>query len=437
MDLKAEARREYLRGALWVLPGMGVIAALAVGSLLSVIEIDEDSPFGFLAFQGTSEDARALLIGIAATVITVMALMLGLTVVALQLASTQFSPRLLRNFLQDRPNQLVLAVLVTTFTYCTAGLFTVGVSSGERSESFPRLAVSGALVLMFASLLAIVFFIHHLMHGIQIDAIMTRVERSTLNVLDSWPDRRGGDVPDEVAQPPVWAVAVPAKRSGYVQTVHPETVIELAERNDVVISFVPRVGDHVVAGLPIAWVWRASPERPAPDPAAFRDVGVDAIRIGFERTFEQDAALGIRQLVDVASKALSPAINDPYTAVQSIDRLTVVFTTIARKWIGPDLRRDATGAVRVVAPTIPFDEYVRLCSAQIRRFGCKEPAVVRRLLHMLEAGGASCAADPGRTAVIAEHVRLLLADAERSIVQPADFDIIRNQGAELLDRLAV
>ncbi len=184
MDLNTEARREYLRGALWVLPGVGVVVALVAGSLLSLIEIDEDSSFDILAFQGTSEDARALLIGIAATVITVMALMLGLTVVALQLASTQFSPRLLRNFLHDRPNQLVLAVLVTTFTYSTAGLFTVGVSSGARSEEFPRLAVSGALVLMFASLIAIVFFIHHLMHGIQIDAIISRVERSTLQVLD-------------------------------------------------------------------------------------------------------------------------------------------------------------------------------------------------------------------------------------------------------------
>ncbi len=192
-----------------------------------------------------------------------------------------------------------------------------------------------------------------------------------------------------------------------------------------------------MAGLPVAWVWRDSPERPAPDPTIFRDIGIGTVRIGFERTFEQDAALGIRQLVDVASKALSAAINDPYTAVQAIDRLTVVITTLARKQLGPEICRDSSGEVRVVAPTIPFEEYVKLCSAQIRRYGSKEPAVVRRLLHMLEAGGAACAADPSRTAVIAEHVRLLLADAERSIVQPADFEVIRDEGAELLERLTV
>lgn len=435
MDLKSEARREYLKGALWVLPALGVVLALAAGSALSLIDIDEESWFGFLAFQGTADDARSLLIGIAGTVITVMALMLGLTVLALQLASTQFSPRLLRNFLQDRQNQVVLAVLVATFTFATAGLFTVGVSAGERSQSFPRLAVSGALVLLFASLLALVFFIHHLTHSIQIDAITARIERRTLDVLATWPDRRGVTTPRDELEPPPWAVAVPASRSGYVQTAHPEAAVDLAAAHDVMIHIVPRVGDHVVVGLPAAWVWRSSPEHPVPDPVTFGQAVDAAVRVGFERTFEQDAALGIRQLVDIASKAASAAINDPYTAVQAIDRLTVVLTTLARKELGDDVRNDATGTPRVIQPTIPFSEYMKLCSAQIRRYGCKEPAVVRRLLRMLDCAATVVASDPLRSAAVADHVRLVLADAERAIAQPADFDLIREEGQQLLDRI--
>src|SRR5690242_16361698 len=153
--IRRDALSEYVRGSLWVLPTLSVLAALAAGSLLSLVSIGPHSP---LAFQGTSDDARNLLIGIAGTMVTVIALLLGLTVVALQLSSTQYSPRLLRNFLRDRPNQIVLSVFVATFAYSAAGLYTVGVSGGSRTASFPRLAVSGALVLLFVSLGLLVFF---------------------------------------------------------------------------------------------------------------------------------------------------------------------------------------------------------------------------------------------------------------------------------------
>jgi hypothetical protein len=137
-------------------PGQSV-----AGSVLSLIDLGAKSP---LVFQGTADDARTLLIGITGTMVTVIALLLGLTVVALQLSSTQFSPRLLRNFLRDRPNQIVLSVFVGTFAYSAAGLYTVGVSAGTRSTDFPRLAVAGALVLLFASLAMLVYFADHLAH---------------------------------------------------------------------------------------------------------------------------------------------------------------------------------------------------------------------------------------------------------------------------------
>ena len=131
--------REYVRGSLWVLPTLSVLAALAAGALLSSVSIGPRSP---LAFQGTPDDARTLLLGISGTMVTVIALLLGLAVVALQLSSTQFSPRLLRNFLRDRPNQVVLSAFVATFAYSAAGLYTVGVSGGNRTAAFPRLAVN-------------------------------------------------------------------------------------------------------------------------------------------------------------------------------------------------------------------------------------------------------------------------------------------------------
>src|SRR6266536_1178371 len=168
------ALREYVRGSLWVLPSLSVLAALAAGAALSSVRAGPRSP---LAFQGTPDDARTLLLGITGTMITIIALLLGLAVVALQLSSTQFSPRLLRSFLRDRPNQVVLSAFVATFAYSAAGLYTVGVSGGNRTAAFPRLAVSGAIVLLFASLGLLVFFADHLVHSLHDRVDLDRVHQ--------------------------------------------------------------------------------------------------------------------------------------------------------------------------------------------------------------------------------------------------------------------
>ena len=136
MRWRTEALWEYARGALWVLPGISLIAALVLGALLSKVQVSAGMPVQRLLFQGTADDARTLLIGITGTVITVIALVLGLTLVALQLSSTQYSPRVLRNFLRDRPNQVFLSVIVATFAYSAAGLYTVGVSAGRRTAAW-------------------------------------------------------------------------------------------------------------------------------------------------------------------------------------------------------------------------------------------------------------------------------------------------------------
>ena len=144
-SVRRQALKEYIGGALWVLPSAAAVIAIVVGFGISQIETPPESGLSRLAFQGTADDARALLITISSTVVTVIALVLGLTVVALQLSSTQFSPRLLRNFLRDRGTQVVLSAFIATFVYSAAGLFTVGLEAGVRTEDFPRLAVSGSI----------------------------------------------------------------------------------------------------------------------------------------------------------------------------------------------------------------------------------------------------------------------------------------------------
>ena len=420
--MRREALREYVGAALWVLPFTAGVAALLVGLVVSQIDVGPRSPLAPLAFAGTAQDARDLLTSITATVVTVIALVLGLSVVALQMASTQFSPRLLRNFLRDRHNQLVLSVFMATFAYCAAGLFTVGVLGGVRTEDFPRLAVTGAIVLLFASLAMVVVFCDHLQHSIQVDAIMRRVEHETLDVIRS---NARSDVDPDAPTPPAWALAVPASASGYVQTVHLERVLPLAAADGLLIALRRRVGEHVVEGTTLAWAWTADPDAPAPDAPAVRRALDDAVGIGFERTRQQDAAIGIRQLVDVACKALSPAVNDPYTAVQAVDHLSVIFHELAGVPLGPQVARDPAGRVVASVPSRRFGEYLATMCGLVRRYGSREPTVSAALLRLLDHCVGVVHDDADRLADLANEARLILADAERDITQPDDVVPVR------------
>ena len=225
------------------------------------------------------------------TVVTVIALVLGLTVVALQLSSTQFSPRLLRNFLRDRPTQVVLSVFIATFVYSAAGLFTVGLDSGVRTESYPRLAVErfGRAAVRQISAWWSTSPITSCIPS-RLDAINRRIERHTLRAIAR---RHPHSVAESAPRAPSWAVRLTARRSGYIQMVHPEMLLPLAADAGVTICLRPRVGQHVVAGTTIGWVWAAAAEDPRPAAAAFGDVVDAGVRIGFERTLEQDVAFGL------------------------------------------------------------------------------------------------------------------------------------------------
>jgi uncharacterized membrane protein len=432
--MRRDAAVEYLRGSLWAMPTVAIGVALVAGSVLSSITIDPDSSLAVLVFQGTADDARNLLIGIASTMVTVIALVLGLTVVALQLASTQFSPRLLRNFLRDLVNQLTLSSFVATFAYSTAGLYTVGISEGQRTTSYPRLAVSGALVLLFVSMIMLVFFVHHLAHSIQIDQVMADVEHVTLHVVHH--SLADGD--DSAGRPTVPPRAIPllASRSGYVQTLHLAGLVGVAARHDAFVALVPMVGEHVIVGTPLAWAWSRAEGGSELGAEAGRALTVGlahGVRLGFERTAEQDVAFGVRQMADVASKALSPAVNDPYTAVQAVDHLSVILAALATRPLGGRTVVDRNGVSRVHSPGRDWPYFIDLGLGQVRRFGHTEPRVVLALLRVVRDLGTLCPA--ARRASLHEYVRVLLDDVQRDIAQPADCAPLLDRGNQLLSDL--
>ena len=424
---------DYLAGALWVLPALSVVVFLLAGAALSRVEVDSGSPWSALAFQGTADDARSLLIVVSSTMITVTGLVFALTIVALQIASGQYSPRLLRNFMRDRGTQLVLSIFVGAFAYATAGLYTVGVQGGGQEAFVPRLAVSGSLALALASVGVLIYFIHHLAHSIQIDTIMSQVEAEAMAVIgEVYPDRaRWRDPEDRCPEPPVEAVGLPSARSGYLQAVDPEPLLRVAVHQDLVVVLAKQVGDHVVAGTPIAWSWPRVAGRPPTGAGALGDAVAAAVRVGFERTMVQDVGFGIRRLVDIGNKALSPAVNDPYTGVQAVHHLSVLLCRLAELRLGDWIVRDDRGELRVAVPRPKFADYLRLGTAQIRRFGAAEPAVTRALIVLLRDAGTSSAAEGRRDACI-RHIRLVLDDARRATAQPADVEAVTAEAASAL-----
>jgi uncharacterized membrane protein len=438
MNLLARRRVlwDYLGGALWVLPTVSVMAFLVAGALLSRVSVDPGSPLWPLAFQGSAEDARGILVVVSATMITVTGLVFALTIVALQIASGQYSPRLLRNFMRDRGTQVVLSVFVGAFAYSTAGLHTVGIQRAGGEAFVPRLAVSGSLLLGLASVGVLIYFIHHLARSIQIDAIMSTVERETRWVIeDVYPDQPGYLEPEErCPDPPAWAVVLPAGRSGYLQAVQAEPLVRAAVRNDLVMRLARQVGDHVVEGTPLAWAWRRGADQSPVEAQLLQAALEDAVAIGFERTMVQDVPFGLRRLVDIGNKALSPAINDPYTGIQALHHLSVLLCMLARRRLGDRLYHDQQGTLRVAVPLPQFVDYLRLGTAQIRRSGAKEPAVARSLIQLFKDVGGSAVGDDRRRAC-ARHIWLVLEDARRETAQPADIEAVQADGAAALAAL--
>ncbi|MGI8828365.1 MAG: DUF2254 domain-containing protein [Candidatus Limnocylindria bacterium] len=379
---------------------MSVIAA-AVAALGMLALSSEVGPTGTelpVIFGAGADGARAMLQAIAGSVITVAGVTFSITIVALQLTSTQFSPRVLGNFLRDRPNQFVLGAFMGTFTY--ALLVLRSIHSGDDEAFVPDLAITGALLLTFVSIGMLIYFIHHISVRIQVTSIVASVANDTLGTLQTlagWtepdPDRGwqpAGTDSGAAPPPPSGAVATGhpgphpgtllARESGYLQLIDLEALVRMAREAD---------GRYLILVSPGAWVQDRAPiAHFKPYGASSRDLQSheasvnDSLSIENERSDQQDVAFGIQQLVDVGVKALSPSVNDPTTAMSCIDRLVQILTATGLAADPPRLFADDDGTIRLEVPYPGFDELVPLAFDQIRHYGGDTPAIV---IHVARA----------------------------------------------------
>lgn len=441
MTTRARLLWTRLVGTLWFIPSL-----IALGmSILAIAMIDVSSHVDerVLArfprvFGADAESSRSLLSSIAGSMITVAGLTFSLTMIAVTQASSQYTPRILRNFIRDRGNQVVLGVYVGIFAYCLLVVRTI--RSGANGY-VPSVAVVVGLALAIASVGVLLYFVHHIANNLQASTIVDRIMRDTISALDRAFPRHVGepatgaereDVDEELADAQ-WTVVV-APETGYVQTLDGESLMATAEQHDVVVRLVPDVGDFVIHGLPIAHVATrrgtlSANEKPhasdGRNPHESR-TPLDGVRdharmnatddelasaitrafmISDYRMVDQDAAFGIRQLVDIALKALSAGINDSTTALTCIDHLGAILVSLVDREIASRMRAE-DGAVRVIAAGPTFEKLVGLAIDEIRQNTHGDVSVLSRMFTMLRTVASRL--PPGeRRQLIHMHVRLL------------------------------
>jgi uncharacterized membrane protein len=403
VPLVGRTSADDVRTTLWFFPA--VAATLSGGLALALLQV---RPGPSWAWPGSTDSATSLLQGVATAVMTATTLTFSLTVVALQLASQQFSPRLLREFARDRATQATLGVLVSTFVVSLTGLRGV-----DDEQPLPRLLVGLSFVLGLASAMTLLAFVGHLVRALRVDTMMVAVHKEAARVVDETYPPFGDDgraPPDDL--PTEGGHLVPLRRSGFVRTLDPQRLVDVARAHDLLVVLAVRPGDAVVRGTPLARVWAGGEE----DVDQLGDELLTGVELGFERTSEQDAALGLRQLTDIAVKAISPGINDPVTAVIAIGYCADLVVRMQERRLGPQAHRDADGVLRVVTPDRDIRYYLDLVCAPVRRYGRSEPLVLNGLLRLLR-DAAVTARSAEQRAAIRQQVDLVLEEVDEGLLE--------------------
>jgi uncharacterized membrane protein len=399
---------ERNRFPLWVWPTASSVSALIAASLLVRIEPETEGGFALL-WPGDAGAASTMFQVLATATMASLTLTFSVTVVTLQLASQQFSPRLLREFTHDRVTKLALAVLTATFVYALTSLTAMN-SEGELTEI---VSIVG-LILGLLSVAVIVGFVAHVARMIRVDTMMLTVHDETDRTIDRFhpPADKVPDVTvDQLGLVEARGVCVAAGHSGFVQRTNIKRLVEHATNADAIVRLEVRAGDHVLQGTPLVTVWSTSDDSSNEPSASQAESYRACVTIGYERTLDQDTSYGFRQLEDIAVKAMSPSINDPATAAHAVGHMGQLLIRLTACRLGPTVHLDDDGSPRAIVPDRDLRYYLDLCCDQLSRFASREPTVLVAMLRMLRDLGLSCHDDTQR-AEVRRAADLVVASAE-------------------------
>jgi uncharacterized membrane protein len=425
MNTKIRAFLESVRASFWFKPSFMALLAVALSFL--TVALDRTLTQEWLSqvawiYSGGAEGASAVLQTIASSMITIAGVVFSLTLVALSLASSQFGSRLLRNFMRDGTNQLVLGTFIATFLYCLLVLRTI--RRGDEGVFVPHLSVTLGLVFALASLWMLIFFIHHVAVSIQAEEVIARVGIDLDEVMDRLYPASQDSVSNVVLPAAAASVAprdfdtdsvmIAADHDGYVQLIDVERLVELAVAKNAVFRLERRPGHYTVEGSCLV---TASPAASL-SPALATQVQ-HAFVIGNQRSAAQDIEFAILQLVEIAVRALSPGINDPFTAIACVDRLGSALSRLAKRAMPPAWHLDRCGAVRVIVEVPDFEGLVDAAFNQLRQYSRSNVDVTLRLLETITVIAAAMQRGEDG-AVLRRHADMIFRGAGTTFVEIED-----------------
>lgn len=409
--------RESFSTQLWPVPLTAILVAVLAGIFLPILDarIDSELPDSIraLLFNGGPDSARAVLSTIAGSLITATSLTFSLTVLALQLASSQASPRLLRLFSSDRLVHGTLATFLGTFAFSLTVLRTVQNSTDSTAAAVPSISITVCLLLTLTSVVMLTVFLAHLAKQLRVETMLRNVHRETrrtIALVASTTDDGPTTIPEGTR--PAKVTPVPAERSGFLVSTSRSSIIALAKRFDLVVEEERSIGSSVIAGVPLVSWWPRTGalvhQEGAEefDPDAFASGVRSAYVTSYERTSSQDIGFGLRQLVDIAIRALSPGINDPTTAEHALSHISAVLCSITKLPTQPAGLLDDDGELRLIVRPHRFEDLLELAVGQTRRYGADDPAVVVRLFQLLREVALNTAEARHRDAIAQQSQRL-------------------------------
>jgi uncharacterized membrane protein len=430
-------RIEAARTTLWIVPALLVLASVVL--FVATIAFDHHVYDARLTLPtwlqtGDADAGRQVLIAIAAAVITVAGVVFSITILALTLASQQFGPRMMRHFIRDVGSQVTLGVFVATFVY--AVLVLASITNGPGSGFVPHLSITVAEALLLVDVGVLIYFIHHIAKMIQLPVVIASIARDLHQAIASeFPLRlaRAAAPPDADGRSVAWLLealersgeSVTATSSGYLQHVGYAQLVDIAAHNDAVIRLTHRPGHFVVEGRPIAEVW---PRTAAPQVAAALD---RAHALGPHRTLLQDPVFAIDQLVEIAIRALSPAVNDTFTALTCIDWLSAGLSELSQRSLIEGVYRDHHRRIRLISSDPSYSRMVNRAFDKIRQCAGGMPAVLIRLLDAITAV-ASATAEPAQRRVLARQGEMIFAVAEATVGEPRDLADVQGRHERLV-----
>jgi uncharacterized membrane protein len=409
-----------LNETFWLIPGVmvlgGVLSAIGLVALDRGGLVPRSLVESAWLYNGGGTGARTLLGAVASSTIGVAGTVFSITIAALSLAAGQMGPRLLRNFMRDRGNQITLGAFLGTFSYALMVLRSVRTQS--EGEFVPHLSLSVGLLLALVCVALLVYFVGHMANRINVDTVIELVSDDVRSAIERLTKDTAQPAPPASA---LWRNATPIldSRRGYLQQLDDDALADWAAEHETSILLLVRPGDFVFPGAAIALLTR---------PTEGADAAIrDATALGPQRVSSVDLEFAVRQLVEVAVRALSPGINDPHTAISVLDRLGAALCDLVPLHLptGVSLR---DGHPALVVPSVDYAGLSDSMFHMIRQNARGKAAVLIRLLEVLTAV-IGCEHDPARRRALQRHADLALGDAERDIATPADLGDVRKRYA--------